>query len=81
MSATCNLFPPDAWDLWPSYLLHSHYLPSHSVISDSLQPHRLQHDRLLCPWDSPGKNIGVGFHALLQGIFLTQVLNPSPLLW
>ena len=29
----------------------------------------------LCPWDSPGKNIGVGCHALLQGILLTQVLN------
>ena len=29
-----------------------------------------------CPWDSPGKNTGVGFHALLQGIFLTQGLNP-----
>ena len=29
----------------------------------------------LCPWDSPGKNTGVGFHALLQGIFLTQGLN------
>ena len=27
---------------------------------------------LLCPWDSPGKNTGVGCHALLQGIFLTQ---------
>ena len=26
----------------------------------------------LCPWDSPGKNIGVGCHALLQGIFPTQ---------
>ena len=25
---------------------------------------------LLCPWDSPGKNTGVGCHALLQGIFL-----------
>ena len=29
-----------------------------------------------CPWDSPGKDTGVGFHALLQGIFLTQGLNP-----
>ena len=29
----------------------------------------------LCPWDSPGKNIGVGCHALLQGILLTQVSN------
>ena len=32
---------------------------------------------LLSPWDSPGKNAGVGFHALLQGIFPTQGLNPS----
>ena len=30
----------------------------------------------LCPWDSPGKNTGVGSHALLQGIFQTQGLNP-----
>ena len=29
----------------------------------------------LCPWDSPGKNTGVGGHALLQGIFLTQGSN------
>ena len=27
--------------------------------------------------DSPGKNIGVGRHALLQGIFPTQGSNPS----
>ena len=27
-------------------------------------------------WDSPGKNTGVGCHALLQGIFPTQGLNP-----
>ena len=32
--------------------------------------------RLLCPSDSPGKNTGVGCYALLQGIFLTQGLNP-----
>ena len=31
--------------------------------------------RLLCPWSSPGKNTGVGCHALLQGIFLTQDLK------
>ena len=31
--------------------------------------------RLLCPWDSPGKNTGVGRHALLQGILPTQGLN------
>ena len=32
--------------------------------------------RLLCPWNFPGKNTGVGCHFLLQGIFLTQGLNP-----
>ena len=32
--------------------------------------------RLLCPWDSPGKNTAVGCHALLQGIFPTQRSNP-----
>ena len=31
--------------------------------------------RLLCPWDSQGKNTGVSCHALLQEIFLTQGLN------
>ena len=33
--------------------------------------------RLLCPGDSLGKNTGVGCHALLQGIFPTQGLNPD----
>ena len=33
--------------------------------------------RLLCPWDSPGKNTGMCCHALLQGIFPTQGPNPS----
>ena len=32
---------------------------------------------LLCPWNSPGKNTGVGSHSLLQGIFPTQRLNPG----
>ena len=33
--------------------------------------------RLLCPWDSPGKNTGVGCHFFLQGILLTQGSNPG----
>ena len=37
-----------------------------SVVSDSVRPHRWQHTRLCCPWDSPGKNAGVGCHFLLQ---------------
>ena len=50
---------------------------SHSVVSDSLWPHGLQSARLLCPWNSPGKNTGVGCHSLLQRIFLTQGSNPG----
>ena len=46
-----------------------------SVVSDFLQPYRLQPTRLHCPWDSPGRNTRVGCHALLQGIFSTQGWN------
>ena len=53
---------------------------SHSVTSDSLQPHRLYPARLLCPRDSPGKNTGVDSHFLLQGVFLTQGPNLGLLL-
>ena len=35
-------------------------------MSDSVRPHRWQPTSLRCPWDSPGKNIGVGSHFLLQ---------------
>ena len=35
-------------------------------MSDSGRPHRWQPTRLPCPWDSPGKNSGVGCHFLLQ---------------
>ena len=35
----------------------------------------LQPTRLLCPWDSPGKDTGAGCHFLLQGNFLTQGSN------
>ena len=48
---------------------------SHSAASDSLRVHGLQLPRLLCPWNSPGKNTGVGIHSLLQGIFLTWGSN------
>ena len=54
---------------------------SPSVISDSLftpwskRVSLFEPARLLCPWNSPGKNTGVGSHSLLQGIFLIQGLN------
>ena len=39
-----------------------------SVVSDSVRPHRQQPTRFPRPWDSPGKNTGVGCHFLLQGM-------------
>ena len=39
---------------------------SHTVMSDSLWPHGPKPARFLCPWDSPGKNTGVGCLSLLQ---------------
>ena len=44
-----------------------------------LGPQGLYPARLLCPWDSPVQNTGAGSHALLQGIFSTQGLNPDVL--
>ena len=52
-----------------------------SGVSDSLRPRGLQPTRLLCPWNFPGKNTGVGCHFLLQGIFLTQGSNLGLLHW
>ena len=51
-------------------------VPTHSAMSDSLRTHGPWPARLLSPWDFPGKNTGVGCHARLQGIFLTQGSNP-----
>ena len=48
-----------------------------SIVSGSLGPCGLQPIRLLCLWNFPGKNTGVGCHALLQGIFRIQGSNPS----
>ena len=41
-------------------------LLSRPVVSDSVRPRRQQPTRLPRPWDSPGKNTGVGCHFLLQ---------------
>ena len=45
------------------------------VVSNSLWLYGLETVSVLCLWDSPGKNTGVSYHALLKGIFLTQGLN------
>ena len=48
---------------------------SRSVMSDSMCPHETVPVRLLCTWDFPGKNTGVGNRSFPQGIFLTQGSN------
>ena len=45
-----------------------------SVVSDSVRLHRLQPTRLPHPWDSPGKNTGVGCHFLLQYMSSKKIL-------
>ena len=52
------------------------YSLSHSVLSNSLRTHGLSAARLLCPRDVPDKNTGMGCRSLLQGIFLTQGIEP-----
>ena len=56
-------------------------LVSHQVVFDSLWPYGMKPARLLCPWDFPGKNTGVGCRFLLQGIFPTQRSNLRLLHW
>ena len=41
-----------------------------------LRPYGIYPTSFLCPWDCPAKNTGMGCHALLKGIFLTQGSNP-----
>ena len=47
--------------------------------SDSFQSREPEPTTLLCPWNFPGRNTGVGCHFLLQGFFLTQ--DPTWVSW
>ena len=68
---------------WCLTAKHQHEYPPMNVcvcakslhLSKSLQPHGLQPTKLLCPWDTPGKNTGGDCHALPQGTLLTQGSN------
>ena len=73
------------------YLFRENFSPSHIYIEARL-PYcccvvtklcltLLQPTRLLCPWDFPGKNAGVGCHFPLLGIFPIQGLNSCRLHW
>ena len=73
--AACHWSPTEAGT---GFLSCTHACSVASGMSDCVQPYGLLlPTRLLCPWDSPGKNTGVGCHALLQGIFPTQGSNPN----
>ena len=72
--ATIDLIPI-VYRLFFAYSSESESV-SRSVVSNSWKPYGPQSARLLCPWISPGKNIGVGCHAHLQGIVPTQGSNP-----
>ena len=48
-----------------------------SVVSDSVRPHRRKPTRLPRPWDSPGKNTGVGCHFLLQCMKVKSEVSQS----
>ena len=61
-------------DFAPTNLLYC-WVCACSVMSNCLRPCGLWPTRLLCPWDSPGKDTGVGCHLLLRGILPTQGSN------
>ena len=82
-------FPVDNLSLLYSCEKHSNLTSVFGEVCIHTHTHMcvLSHFSLLChsvdysqlgysPQDSPGKNNGVGFHALLQGIFSTQGSNP-----
>jgi len=64
-----NRYRKDIVEFW--FNIHT------SVMSNTLRLCGLKSATLLCPWNSPGKNTGVSHHALFQGIFQTQGLNPG----
>ena len=64
--------------LYPIYYLKSECESvSPSVLSDSLRSHGLQTARLLCPWNSPGKNTEVGSHSLHRGNLPNPGIEPG----
>ena len=61
-----------------SVILSNHHILCHPLLL--LTPWTVA-CQVLCSWDFPGKNTGVDFHFLLQGIFPTQGLNLPLLHW
>ena len=53
--------------------------PKSLQLCSTLQPYGLKPTRLLCPWDFPGKDPGVGSHALIQGNLPDPGIKPVSL--
>ena len=68
----------DKWLVYPgNRIMCVQMCSATSVMAHFLRPYGLYPARFLSPWGSLGKSTGVGCHALLQGIFPTQELNPG----
>ena len=67
----------DEWKNEQTHNISTCVCISHSVMFDSLWPHRRWPAKLLRLWDSPGKNTGMDCHSLLQRNFPTQGSNPG----
>ena len=87
MALAISTHPSGLWDLGSSWVwgqwLSPNTRPSvHGLSLTFLSGPRVWqlgvvNARLLCPWNSPRKNTGMGCHSLLQGTFLAQGLNPG----
>ena len=78
LQGTCEESLPIIWQVRNRQTgLPNQCVLRHTAMSNSLQLHGLKPTRLLCSWDFPGTNTGVGCYFLLQGIFPTQGLNPN----
>ena len=69
-------FCPQTGKLTLHHLSHNNLRGLVAQSCPTLWSHGLYPAKLLCPWDFPGKNIGVGCHFFLQGIFSTQGSYP-----
>ena len=74
MSVAVVFWEQEIWNVFPNLTVALALYSTACVHAHSCST--LCDPRLLCPWDSPGKNPGVGCHFLLQGIFPSQWWNP-----
>ena len=74
-SACCTITPSTTPTIFTQFMLPVMFCYCCSIMSDSCNPMDCSLARLLCPWNFPAKNTGVGCHFLLQGIFPTRGSN------